>query len=170
MAAIEKWLGRIVAVAAVIGVAAIAALVCLTVVTVTFRFLGIAFPGTYVLAELLIIPAVTLSLAYAAWEGAHTRVELLTMRLPPRVRGPLEGLMLAVGSAFWGMVAFAGVEEALRRGAQGERTMLLDIPVAPFRWLMVAALALLIVVLLLRAAQAAMGQGAPHDAGGEVRE
>ena len=164
---IERWLGRIVALAAVLGVAAISALVALTVVTVTFRFLGVAFPGTYVLAELLIIPAVTLSLVYAAWSGAHTRVELLTQRLPPRVAGPLGGAMLAVGSAFWGLVAFAGVEEALRRGAQGERTPFLDIPVAPFRWLMVAALALLVVVLLFRAVQAARGADPAAAEGGE---
>jgi TRAP-type C4-dicarboxylate transport system permease small subunit len=125
---------------------------------VTFRFVGIAFPGTYVLAELLIIPAVTLSLAYAAWEGAHTRVELLTQTLPRRAAGWLKGAMLTLGSLFWGFVAWAGYEEALRHGAQGERTPLLDIPVAPFRWLMVAAIVLMIAAVLFRAAQAASGE------------
>ncbi|WP_168223010.1 TRAP transporter small permease [Oceanicola sp. D3] len=158
MQAAERILGRIVAIAALIGVAALVALMGLTVVTVTFRAIGIAFPGTYVLAELLLIPAVAFSLTYAAWCGAHTRVELLTDRLPRRVSGPLNGLMLAAGCAFWGFVLFAALEEAIRRGAQGEVTPLLDIPVAPFRWLMVAALGLLIVTILFRALQAALGQ------------
>lgn len=155
-----RILGAVVGAAATLGVLSIVALVCLTVTTVTFRFLGIAFPGTYVLAELLIIPAVTLSLAYAGWEGAHTRVEILTKLLPRRIARPLDAAMLALGSAFWGMVAYAGVEEALRRGPQGERTALLDIPVAPFRWLMVGAIVLLIVVLLYRAAGTLRGRGA----------
>ena len=98
------------------------------------------------------------SLTYAAWRGAHTRAELLTDRLPRRVSGPLTGLMMALGCGFWGFVLFATYEEAVKRGAQGERTPLLDIPVAPFRWLMVAALGLLIVVILFRALQAALGE------------
>ncbi|MCO6381575.1 MAG: TRAP transporter small permease [Vannielia sp.] len=154
----ERILGRIVAVAALIGVASLVALMALTVVTVTFRAISVAFPGTYVLAELLLIPAVAFSLTYAAWCGAHTRVELLTDRLPRRISGPLNGLMLAAGCGFWGFVAFSAYEDALKHGAQGEVTPLLDIPVAPFRWLMVVALGLLIVVLLFRALQAALGQ------------
>lgn len=151
MTAIDIVLGRVVRFAAFLGVLSIVALMCLTVVTVSFRAIGIAFPGTYVLAELLIIPAVTLSLAYAAWEGAHTRVTLLTQHLPALFTRRLDAGMLIGGSMFWVFVAWAGIEEALRRGAQGERTMLLNIPVAPFRWLMVAALILLVVVLFYRA-------------------
>ncbi|MBS8225427.1 TRAP transporter small permease [Vannielia litorea] len=158
MQAAERIIGRVVAVAALFGVASLVALMALTVVTVTFRALGIAFPGTYVLAELLLIPAVSFSLTYAAWRSAHTRVELLTERFPKKLRGPLEGLMLAGGCAFWGFVLIAAMEEAIRRGGQGEKTALLDLPVAPFRWLMVTALALLIVTILFRALQAALGR------------
>ena len=61
------------------------------------------------------------------------------------------------GTVFWGIVAFAGIEEALRRGRQGETSPILDVPVAPFRWLMVAAIVLMIMVLLLRAAQEVSG-------------
>ena len=50
MQAAERILGRIVSVAALFGVAALVALMALTVVTVTFRAMSIAFPGTYVLA------------------------------------------------------------------------------------------------------------------------
>jgi TRAP-type C4-dicarboxylate transport system permease small subunit len=162
VSAVERILGLLVRAAALVGVLAIVALMGLTVVTVTFRFIGVAFPGTYVLAELLLIPAVTLSLAYAGWEGAHTRVELLTQRMPPRPAAWLQGGMLALGSVFWGFVALAAVEEALRRGAQGERTPLLDIPVAPFRWLMAAAIVLLIAVLLFRAVRPVPEGGRPE--------
>lgn len=155
---IERVLGHLVGLAALVGALAIAALVALTVVTVTFRSVGIAFPGTYVLAELLIIPAVVFSLAYAAWSGVHTRVDILTGRFPPRIRGPVTGAMLAVGAAFWGMVALSAIEEAIRRAAQNEATEILDIPVAPFRWMMISALILLIAVLLLRAVQDALGR------------
>ena len=157
---VEKALGILVRIAAFLGVAALLCLVGLTVVTVTFRAVGIAFPGTYVLAELLLIPTVAFALAYAAWCGAHTRVELLTKMFSPRLAGIAQGLTLLAGIAFWAIVVWAGIEEVLRRSAQGEMTPLLDIPVAPFRWLMVAAISLLIAILLLRAVQAFCGREA----------
>jgi TRAP-type C4-dicarboxylate transport system permease small subunit len=155
---VEKSLGILVRVAALLGVTALLLLMGLTVVTVTFRAIGIAFPGTYVLAELLLIPTVSFALAYAAWTGAHTRVELLTQALSPRLAGIVQGATLLCGVAFWAIVTWAGIDEALRRGAQGEATPLLDIPVAPFRWLLVSAMILLIVVLILRATQSFLGR------------
>lgn len=150
---IESIFKKLVSLAAAIGVASLVALMILTVVTVTFRAIGIAFPGTYVLAELLLIPTVTFALAYAAWENAHTRVEILTKIFPNRIEGLSNGLMLLSGTVFWGFVAYAAIEEALRRGRQGEVTPLLDIPVAPFRWLMVVAICLMICICILRAIQ-----------------
>jgi len=158
MRPIERLLSGIVRAAAVLGVLSLLALMGLTVTTVIFRALGIAFPGTYVLAELLLIPTVSCALAFAAWEGAHTKVELLVQRFRPRLAGWSQGLMLLAGSGFWCVVLYAGIEEAIRRGRQGETTPLLDIPVAPFRWLMVAAIGLLIAVCLLRAVQFMAGR------------
>lgn len=158
MKTVETLLGALVRIAAGLGVGALMALMALTVVTVAFRAIGIAFPGTYVLAELLLIPAVSFALAYAAWDRAHTRVEILTQAFPWRLAGVLHGLMLLLGTVFWGFVAWAAFREAIRRGRQGEVTPLLEIPVAPFRWLMVAALCLMISVCILRAAQAITGR------------
>ncbi|MAQ85867.1 TRAP transporter small permease [Psychromarinibacter halotolerans] len=158
MTGIETLLGRVVRGAAAFGVLSLLALMGLTVVTVVFRAIGIAFPGTYVLAELLLIPTVTLALAFAAWDGAHTKVDLLVQTFRPRISGLSQGLMLLAGTVFWGFVAYAAIEEALRRGRQGEVTPLLDIPVAPFRWLMVAAICLMIAVCVLRGAQFIAGR------------
>jgi hypothetical protein len=46
MSAVERILGILVRAAALVGVLSIVALMGLTVVTVSFRFIGIAFPGT----------------------------------------------------------------------------------------------------------------------------
>jgi hypothetical protein len=63
MRLVEHLLGGIVRGAAALGVLSLLALMALTVVTVTFRAVGVAFPGTYVLAELLLIPTVSCALA-----------------------------------------------------------------------------------------------------------
>jgi len=157
MRPVEKLLGVIVRGAAVLGVLSLMALMALTVVTVTFRALGIAFPGTYVLAELLLIPTVSCALVFAAWQDAHTRVELLVQRFSRRLSGISQGLTLLAGTVFWCFVLYAGIEEALRRGRQGEVTPLLEIPVAPFRWLMVTAIAVLIAVCVLAATRLIAG-------------
>lgn len=161
---LETGLGALVRASALMGVLTLLALMGLIVVTVIFRAIGIAFPGTYVLSELLLIPTITLSLAYAAWDGAHTKVDLLTQTLPTRLADWLEGLMLLLGCGFWGFVLWSAIHDAQRHAAQGEKTPLLDIPVAPFRWLIVGATALLIAVLVLRALQRfAPGAERPRD-------
>jgi TRAP-type C4-dicarboxylate transport system permease small subunit len=132
-----------------VGVMAILGLMALTVVTVIFRAVHIAFPGTYSLSELLLIPAVSLSLAYAAMQNEHTRAVIFVNRIAnDRVRNAIHGVMLMLGSLFWVAVAWATIREAIRRGAQNELSPIINVPVAPFRWTMAAALVLLVIVLL----------------------
>ena len=153
MQRLETVLGWLVRAVAALGVVSLLTLMVLTVVTVVFRAIGIAFPGTYVLAELLLIPTVSCALVYAAWDGAHTKVELLTQSFGDRAANLSQGIMLAAGTVFWGFVLYAGIEEALRRGRQGEVSPILEISVAPFRWFMVTALTLMILACLFRAIQ-----------------
>lgn len=154
MRMIERLLRWIVTAGAFTGVACIIALMFLTVVTVSFRAIGIAFPGTYTLAEMLLIPSISFSLAYAAYEGAHTRVELMTSILPPRLASLLDALMLALGTVFWVVVAYAGTLEALKSARNQEQAPILGFPVTPFRWMLVIAITLLCLVLVVQVVQA----------------
>lgn len=154
MKRVEQALRLMTGIGALIGITSIASLMMLTVVTVVFRAIGIAFPGTYVLAELLLIPAISFSLVYAAWKRGHTRVELLVSRFSLRVQSLLEALLTALGTIFWAFISWSVIREALIRQAQNERAPLLDFPVAPFRWLLATALVLLCVVLVYQALHA----------------
>lgn len=142
-----------------IAVSGVLALMMLTVVTVTFRAFGIAFPGTYAIAELLLIPAISFSLLYATLKNEHTRVTLIVGRIISlRVQHVIKGLMLATGSIFWMAVTLATVREAIRRGAQGEVSPIINLPVPPFRWMMAAAMALIVITLLFKALQLLTGR------------
>lgn len=167
MRVVERFLALLASGAGLIGVGTILALMALTVVTVVFRAIGIAFPGTYSLAELLLIPSISFSLAYAAMKDEHTRVVLFTDRIrSTRIRQALLGVMLALGSVFWVMVAWATIREAIRRGAQNELSPIINVPVAPFRWAMATALVLLCVILLFKSVQLLLGRAeeqAAHD-------
>ncbi|MFC7703802.1 TRAP transporter small permease [Plastorhodobacter daqingensis] len=157
---IDRLLQSICSLAALAGILAILALMLLTVVTVVFRAVGIAFPGTYSLSELLLIPAVSLSLAYAAVRNEHTRVSLFVDLIRNgRLRRAVQGTMLALGSLFWVAVAWATAREAIRRGAQGELSPIINVPVAPFRWVMAGAIVLFVVVLLWQAVSLWLGRG-----------
>lgn len=143
-----------------IAVGGILALMVLTVVTVVFRAIGIAFPGTYALAELLLIPAISFALAYATMQNEHMRVTLFVDVLHHRrFRLSLKGIMLGLGALFWMAVALATIREAIRRGAQGELSPIINIPVAPFRWMMATAMVLICVTLLFKVIQLFLG----HD-------
>lgn len=149
MQAIDTILRRISDAVGVVGVLAIFSLMVLTVVTVLFRALHIAFPGTYSISELLLIPAVSISVAYAALHNEHTRATLFVDRIrKTQPRLAIHGAMLIVGSLFWIAVVWATIREAIRRGAQNELSPIINVPVAPFRWSMAAALALLCIILL----------------------
>lgn len=155
----DTLLRRICGAAGIVGVVAILGLMALTVVTVIFRALHIAFPGTYSLSELLLIPAVSLSLAYAAMQNEHTRAVLFVDRISnQRLRLAIHGAMLMLGSVFWMAVAWATIREAIRRGAQNELSPIINVPVAPFRWTMGAAIVLLVIVLLWQGFKLLRGQ------------
>jgi TRAP-type mannitol/chloroaromatic compound transport system permease small subunit len=161
---IDTLLRRICAGAGIIGVVAILSLMALTVVTVIFRALHIAFPGTYSLSELLLIPAVSLSLAYAAMQNEHTRAVLFVDRISNlRLRHAIHGIMLMLGSLFWVAVAWATIREAIRRGAQNELSPIINVPVAPFRWTMAAAIILLVAVLIWQGIKLLRGQTVGED-------
>src|SRR5690606_42108039 len=109
---IDTTLRRICATAGVIGIAAILGLMGLTVITVVLRALHIAFPGTYSLSELLLIPAVSISIAYAAMHNDHTRAVIFVNRISnTRLRHFIHGLMLILGSLFWLEWGWATVPE-----------------------------------------------------------
>ncbi len=142
-----------------IAVSGVLALMMLTVVTVVFRGIGIAFPGTYAIAELLLIPAISFALLYATLQNEHTRVTLIVGRIINlRVRHVLKGLMFALGSIFWMAVALATIRQAIARAAQGEVSSIINVPVPPFRWMMAAAMVLIVVTLLFKALQLLTGR------------
>ena len=149
MHTIDKFLRRICDVVGVLGVLAIFSLMMLTVVTVIFRAMHIAFPGTYSIAELLLIPAVSISVAYAALHNEHTRATLFVERIKnTRLRLGIHGAMLLLGSLFWVAVVWATAREAIKRAAQNELSPIINGPVSPLRWSMAAALTLFCIVLV----------------------
>lgn len=151
LARANTLIGWLVKAGGVIGVACIFALTLLTVATVAARAMNIAFPGTYALSEILLIPAISFSLCYAAWTGAHTRVEFVTGFLPERLSQVLDGLIDLVALVFWVAICRAVWLQAIKMTARNETAAIIDVPAWPFRWLMVAALVLTCIVLVMRA-------------------
>ena len=165
MKAFETILRRVCEAAAFVGVIAVIGLMLITVVTVIFRAIGIAFPGTYSLSELLLIPAVAFALAYAAMQGDHTRVDLFVGRIrSDRLRHGIHGVMTLLGSLFWVAIAWSTIREAIRRAAQHEVSPIINVPVSPFRWAMAAGIILFVIVLLFQALKLFRGEPIEDEA------
>ena len=77
-----------------------------------------------------------------------------------RVRDWLHGAMTGLGLLFWAGIAWAAIRETLRRQAQNELSPILNVPVAPFRWLMVSAFVLLCAILAFQAVRLFLGRDA----------
>jgi len=81
------------------------------------------------LESVLFFGLVMLSFGYAYLRDAHVRVDLVSRRLPARVRAAIElGACTVVVLPFCGLLVWYGGESAWRSFAQGERLAFGDLP------------------------------------------
>ena len=139
---------RIVTGGMVISAFFLLAMMILFVANIIYRFFGGVIPGTYELIELFAGGLITFSLSYAALAKSHVIVKLVVSRFPYRVQTILEGFTLFIGLSFWAAIfwASAGV---LQERMLKEETLLLKIPVLPFRSLWCLGVLFFCLVLLI---------------------
>jgi TRAP-type C4-dicarboxylate transport system permease small subunit len=134
------------------GLAAAACIVLLALLVlaqIVGRWFGVVVPAAEDFAGYLLAASSFLALAHALREGTHVRVSLVTERLPPRLRVPLEGVVLLVGTLFalwttWHMAAMTIESWRFGEVASGSVAVPLWMPQAPLALgLAVLALALL---------------------------
>lgn len=88
--------------------------------------------------------------AFAQWTREHIAVDILATMLPPKGRLVLQWLANLVTLAITALIAWAMIDMAMRATGLGElvESGAADIPVWPARWIAVAGVAGMLVVLV----------------------
>jgi TRAP-type mannitol/chloroaromatic compound transport system permease small subunit len=125
---------------------------------------GSSIPGAVEAAEVLLVTAVFLGLAFAEYEGAHVRTSIIVARLRPRVRHKVTAFSLLIMCLALVWLTWASADKAIESFQIRElRTGLIEVPIWPAR----IALSLGYFLLLLQAAagavDAARGRSMPWE-------
>jgi TRAP-type C4-dicarboxylate transport system permease small subunit len=128
------------------------------VVTDVIRYQAIhkPIPGTHEVVELIASVILSMGIGYLTFVRGHVAVGILVDRFQPRVQAVIDLLtgLIALGFTIW--LTEGVVEMAIRNLRYGWVTGVLEIPRAPFMFLIAASLALTCMVLVRDVIKAVM--------------
>ena len=158
MNALEKTLRSITEKMAWVSIVAILACVAL-VVTDVIRYQAVnkPVPGAHEVVELIASVILSMGIGYLTFVRGHVSVGLLVDLFRPRVQAVFDLFNSVVSLAFTLWLTEGVFEMALRNYNYGWVTGVLEIPRAPFMFLIAVSLALTCVVLFRDLIQAVMG-------------
>jgi TRAP-type C4-dicarboxylate transport system permease small subunit len=116
----------------------------------------------------MMAPAVFLPLMFVQLKREHVFVSVATAGLPPRAQAFLDGMAAVVGALIFMLLTWLAVRKALDALAVREyRVAIISVPIWPFRWVIPLGTSLLIIQLIITAAEEfsrAFGKEAPAPA------
>ena len=131
-----------------VAAASIVAMMLLTVADVVLRLFRMPIPGTYEMVGFLGASVIAFSLAYTASEKGHITVDFLVQLFPRKGQAFFDAVNELAGSAFFGLIAFAGMDAASEMKNSGEVSLTLELPIYPILYGIAAGCALLALILL----------------------
>ena len=114
------------------------------------KFFGWPVPGTLEITESTMVLIVFGALAYTQRMRGHIRVEIFYTDRGPRVRALMDIVTHTVALAYFGLIGWQGLQEAIYSLQISEATMgTIRFPLFPARALLVAGTVLLLLQLLI---------------------
>ena len=121
-------------------------LLMLTVIDVFLRFFfNSPITGTTEISQLMMIIIVFPALGWAAIDRAHIRVDLLTGMFPTRPRAVVSSITLLIALGVYSIITWRSFLES---AVVNRQTSLINLPFAPFYWLMSVSLAIFCLAIL----------------------
>jgi len=133
----------------IIGAGVLLCLMVLITANVVYRLFGSTIVATFDLVELLIVVVVAFALPYAATEGFHTVVTILTSRMPERLAAIFRTVTASASFCFCAMVTWQSAVITLENSRFGEVTEVTGISIIPFRWIWTVGFGLVSLTLIL---------------------
>ena len=132
------------------GLGTLASMLLGTAEVIGNQVLRVPVPGARELTESTMVLIVFGALAYAQIRRSHTRVELLYLRMGPRVRAAMDVFADLIALLFFGLLLWQGVNEAQYSWQIGEATDgLIRFPLYPARLILAVGTALLVLQLVV---------------------
>ena len=151
---------RLIDLSAALGALGLAAIMAVVVVDVIGRYFGAPLYGAQDIQEMTAVFVVFGGMAYCDRQGRHIAVDLLEPVLPPRLNLWLTILGHVLGCAVFALIAWYVWEATKFSIMLNLATNILQIPRAPFQYVIVAFAALTSLAMALRLLDLAMAGGA----------
>ncbi|MEW6667048.1 MAG: TRAP transporter small permease [Thermodesulfobacteriota bacterium] len=129
-----------------------------TTADVTGRVLGHPIPGSYQISELVLVWIVCLAWPFAAGTRVHVRMEILLLKLPPRIKETLEHLTSLLTLCVFGLIFWQGIEMIQMTIRLNELVSIIDVPLYPFLIIVPLGALLVCPVLLIQLAKSVAGR------------
>lgn len=125
------------------------ALMLITVFNIIMREVYVPFGGTAEVVGWLAALVAAFALGYTQIRRAHTSVDILMLRLPPRAQSIIDSIMFFIGTALFGVATWQIVKLASHYWELGSVSETLYIIFFPFIYTVALGCAFLCLVLLL---------------------
>jgi TRAP-type C4-dicarboxylate transport system permease small subunit len=129
-----------------LGMVSLLALVTLNVIA---RYFFKYIKGTYDYVQLICAVAVSLAVAYTAYERGHIEIEILMERLPKKVQSISGAIMMLISAVFFAIASWQCVVVGISMRGANETTMSVYVPLYPFMYILAFGLALTTLAFLL---------------------
>lgn len=133
-----------------LGAVFLVAVALLITTMVIFRAFNIGLPGTFDLAETMVIVVISFAMLYGQLNDSHIRADIAIERLTGRLRYSIEGFNAIVSIFYWAIILIASAWLMWRKLGVGEETDILKVPYAPFRMIWVFTLILMVILLIFK--------------------
>jgi TRAP-type C4-dicarboxylate transport system permease small subunit len=132
----------------ILGAIVLLSLMVLISANVVYRLFGSTIVATFDLVELLIVVVVAFALPYAAVEGFHTMVTILTSRMPERLAAIFRTATALASFCFCAMVTWQSALLTIENSRVGEVTEVTGLSIIPFRWIWTFGFGLVSLILI----------------------
>ncbi len=141
----ETWLVRVLL---VIGSLAVLVMMVIISFNIFGRWMGRPILGAIDIGGLAGGVAAAVALPYATRERRNVVVDILSEKLPPRIKGFVDAFTFTLCVAAAGLLAYGALKEALYAASYNETTLVVSAPTSPIKFMWTIGLFLLFLVLV----------------------
>jgi TRAP-type C4-dicarboxylate transport system permease small subunit len=137
-----------------LGMSAVVFLALLTGMDVVGRYLfNSPLQGTFELTEIVMCLVVAFGIAFTTAKDEHIMVDALFEKLPSSAQRKLTVVANTCGVLVFGILCWKGVETGIESIRDKEATELLNVPVFPFKFILVLGFFLSLLFVIVRIVQ-----------------